>query len=369
MNRPLKWVIAILAITAVLAFLSDCLIPYAASIETRGELRYTYRVGEEPLVLVKFKIPSEIAREIIVTEVTEGWTYELEDGDLILKGGVLKPGQHIAVEYRLKRYIEPKNLTVTGIGITASERTVVSEGEMVVREAAVLKLLSSLSYYKAVIVASLIILVGGALLAGGKATVSLPCSKIGEKLKKVKESYERSKAELRKIEREIQETEYYVKELKKKVEILSEEYDKAVKEEKKAEEEFKDAQKIVENVLKNISGERRKRYEKIYKRVLEGEISPDEPRGFGTLQKLNNTRRMLKEAKDIRGKVEKELNGLRNKIEKAEEKKRGLEKTLRDIKRKIKLFEEELKRWEDEYVDCLWWDRDCKKLKSIRIKR
>jgi len=168
LNRALKVTLLILALITILAFLSDYLIPYVALIETKGELKYSYEVGEEPVVLVRFKLPQEIAREIIVTEITEGWSYKLEGNDLVLQGGILKPGQYVIVKYSLKKYIEPKNLTVVAVGMTTKKEAIVAEGSMIIKEAVTLKILSMLSYYKIILGISLVILTGGTLLTGGE---------------------------------------------------------------------------------------------------------------------------------------------------------------------------------------------------------
>lgn len=139
--------------------------------------------------------------------------------------------------------------------------------------------------------------------------------------------------------------------------------------ERRVEEEFNKARSLAENVLKNLSGERLEKFRNIYDRILRGEIEPLEPLYFGTLRKLYDSWRRLEDAKRIRSVIEKKLSKAKDEITKAEEEKRKLEKILEDLRRRNELLKRRLEKWEDEYIDCLWWSRDCESLKKIRDRK
>lgn len=366
MNKPLKIILAILAALTILSLISNPLTPHIASLETIGKLKYIYEIGDKPIIIVKFKFPEELAGKVKVTKITQGWTHSFKDNYLIIKGGTLNPGESLIINYNLKEYVNPGNFTVTAIGVTSEGETIISKNTIIVREAIVLKLLSILSYYKVVLTALTILLFGGILLTGTK-TAPLPQIPYIKKIEKIKRDIERKKDEKRRIEEELSKSKLNIGKLEEKLKALRKEHDEAIKNERKSHKEFDDKRKLAENTMKNIPEKNRKeKYKKTYNEILKGAIDPLQPLPFETLKKLREAWRKYQEDKNERIRLENEMKKIRDEIKNEKKNKSEKENSIKEIIGEIEQLEKELKRWEEKYIDHLWWNRDCEALKKIR---
>ena len=130
------------------AYSADFFSPFIGPTEYRGQLRFAYVEGENPITSVTFQVDPGIAGSLLILEVPAGWSHTFTGGTLELSGGSLSPGESLAVPVSLSSYVEPDEYPISSTGVTSGGETVQAAGSLVVTMMVVLRILGAISSVK-----------------------------------------------------------------------------------------------------------------------------------------------------------------------------------------------------------------------------
>ena len=157
-------IIIILIFVAGLTFFSEDISSFVGKFEANGDFTYSYLEGEKPITRVTFNIDPELAGNIEIDTVPSGWSYSMEGNTLVLTGGSLGPGSSLYVGYHLERYMEPRDIPISAVGVTTDGKGVPASGTVVVTETIILKIIYIFIIYKIPILIGIAVAGSGVLL-------------------------------------------------------------------------------------------------------------------------------------------------------------------------------------------------------------
>jgi hypothetical protein len=159
------FIIIVLIFLAAFTFFSEDVSSFVGKFEATGDFTYTYLEGDTPITQVTFNIDPELAENIEIDTVPSGWSYAMEDSTLVLSGGSLAPGSMVNIGYHLKRYMEPRDIPISAVGVTTDGKGVPASGTVIVTETIILKIIYIFIIYKIPILIGITLLGTGVFIA------------------------------------------------------------------------------------------------------------------------------------------------------------------------------------------------------------